>query len=62
MDEIVFKLSRTDPRSDREIRERINELKSNPRYDNVLNGKYNIVEIYKKLRDNLYDSRPRNTL
>jgi|JI6StandDraft_1071083.scaffolds.fasta_scaffold14165_5 hypothetical protein len=53
MNEIVVRLGKLQPQSDREIREKINELKSNPKYEHIM-GKNYIYEIYKRLREGMY--------
>jgi len=61
LEEIVSKLREVNPQSDIEIRQHINTMKSNPRYQS-LRGKCYIYEIYKKLKESLYEIRPRNTV
>ena len=61
MNEIIVKLKKLHPQSDKEIREKINEIKVDPKYTGIV-GKCYIYNIYKRLRESLYELRPRNTV
>ena len=61
MNEIIGSLQKMSFQSEKEIKQQINVIKSNPKYQS-LRGKYYIYEIFKKIRESLYVMRPRNTI
>ena len=61
MNEIIASLQKMSFQSEKEIKQQINVIKSNPKYQS-LRGKYYIYEIFKKIRESLYVMTPRNTI